>query len=715
MQIMANKCLLVVVVVVLLRIFCFMSRSFNVTVFCGLSISRQNIRCNAVLTMLDCRAARTDGNVVMRACSLLDGCRLPERQRIEADEYRLCRNSSLLLTRTQPAVLRRFVPVAVLGDGNCLFRAVSLAMYGVEHYHIVLRTLTAVEVLRHRIWYDASATDCLNPLRTLTDIIMPSYDALCSEVCGKGRSVDMHAIFALSAVIQAPIRSFWPPLSGALQASPLTRTVVGRGVDDSVRPVSVMWTTTGDVTVGNIVINHFVPLVRRRTPGNTEEAPIDQLPMHLDDEEMCIQVDREDVPAGDLQTTVQQTDVVNVGPSRFMEAGELLLTLAEQKTVLKHVPNGLKRNAHFVVDNSDNAQRRKDGLKRHFWDDCGAWSTKDSRLLTTHYIRSGSAVSVTRCVNKVYCKQHMVDKRRRWIPVDPQPSEENVVAVTSYYSTLKSDSNYRKRVSWLEGNPDVAVYEYQGQPPKVNQPHGGARNTDGEYVRTKPCVLQGIREGLSQKRATPRDVYEELVIGNDSDSRPRDHKQVRNVAQQMTDTGCPHKGANVSDEIQLVLQSLHNKSFVKHVAFRHGKLPVIVAYTDEQVRDLSRFCTRNAPENMRSVLGIDRTFNLGPCFVTLSVYRNMAIIRKTSQQHPIFIGPVMFHFDGKADTYSVFFRSLYDALSADVVCTELNGDAEIVFGSDDEKAMVTAMKQVCPCRHLHSFFSTLLRSNCSIK
>ena len=76
----------------------------------------------------------------------------------------------------------------------------------------------------------------------------------------------------------------------------------------------------------------------------------------------------------------------------------------------------------------------------------------------------------------------MVDKQRRWIPLDTQPSEENAVAITSYYSTLKADSNYRKRVSWLEGNRGVAVYVYQAELPKVNQPHGGTLNTDGEYV-----------------------------------------------------------------------------------------------------------------------------------------------------------------------------------------------------------------------------------------
>jgi len=40
--------------------------------------------------------------------------------------------------------------------------------------------------------------------------------------------------------------------------------------------------------------------------------------------------------------------------------------------------------------------------------------------------------------------------------------------------------------------------------------------------------------------------------------------------------------------------------------------------------------------------------------VTVCVYRNMSVVRKSTADSPIFIGPVMFHFDGKAETYRRF-------------------------------------------------------------
>jgi len=117
-------------------------------------------------------------------------------------------------------------------------------------------------------------------------------------------------------------------------------------------------------------------------------------------------------------------------------------------------------------------------------------------------------------------------------------------------------------------------------------------------------------------------------------------------------------------------------------------------YLPEQIKDMQRFCTAAAPTVLRSVVGIDRTFNLGPCFVTTLVYKNMAVVRDKTQEHPIFLGPVMFHFDGKTETYIALFSHLLTALAADGVTTEFLGDGCTVFGSDEEKALVNAIRAV---------------------
>jgi len=62
--------------------------------------------------------------------------------------------------------------------------------------------------------------------------------------------------------------------------------------------------------------------------------------------------------------------------------------------------------------------------------------------------------------------------------------------------------------------------------------------------------------------------------------------------------------------------------------------------------------------SFRSVVGIDRTFNLGPCYVTVTVYTNHSVVRTDSRTSPTFVGPMYLHWDGKYQTYVDIFTDL---------------------------------------------------------
>ena len=63
-----------------------------------------------------------------------------------------------------------------------------------------------------------------------------------------------------------------------------------------------------------------------------------------------------------------------------------------------------------------------------------------------------------------------VKKKVTWEPVQPQPVDEDVVVLHSYYATLKADTTYRKRATWLESKPEIALVEYIGQLTEQKQP-----------------------------------------------------------------------------------------------------------------------------------------------------------------------------------------------------------------------------------------------------
>jgi len=66
-----------------------------------------------------------------------------------------------ILHRYQPAVLENFSSRAVVGDGNCCYRAASLALYGDQKHQLPVRLLAAVEVLQFQEHYDASCRSYL--------------------------------------------------------------------------------------------------------------------------------------------------------------------------------------------------------------------------------------------------------------------------------------------------------------------------------------------------------------------------------------------------------------------------------------------------------------------------------------------------------------------------------------------------------------------------
>ena len=60
------------------------------------------------------------------------------------------RTSTDVLKYFHPPMLEHYNPSEIMGDGNCLYRAMSLAIAGLEKYHVLLRLFTS----QNRNFYD---------------------------------------------------------------------------------------------------------------------------------------------------------------------------------------------------------------------------------------------------------------------------------------------------------------------------------------------------------------------------------------------------------------------------------------------------------------------------------------------------------------------------------------------------------------------------------
>ncbi|KAL8604201.1 hypothetical protein ACOMHN_014769 [Nucella lapillus] len=130
-------------------------------------------------------------------------------------------------------------------------------------------------------------------------------------------------------------------------------------------------------------------------------------------------------------------------------------------------------------------------------------------------LSSYQPIYITGDGNCKYCKEVKRQNKREYIQIDPQPAAKDVTVVVRYYATLKADSNYKRRIIWVEygidnpGSKNVAVVEYKGQWTGKRISHGNS-NADSktEYVRTSSKVMGAIKEN---RHLPPKVVYNKLV------------------------------------------------------------------------------------------------------------------------------------------------------------------------------------------------------------
>ena len=159
----------------------------------------------------------------------------------------------------QPAIAQQYSPRSVVGDGYCLYRAVSLSCYGTKEHHLYLRLLTALEILQYRDHYDVTSTSykgCLVDNRIVTN----DYETLISHLIKPGSFSETMHIYALSAALRITLAVYCLPQT--MFQSPFTRIVAGRNVKATENPsATIMWTQMSiPRTHTQFSPNHFVSL-----------------------------------------------------------------------------------------------------------------------------------------------------------------------------------------------------------------------------------------------------------------------------------------------------------------------------------------------------------------------------------------------------------------------------------------------------------------------
>ncbi|WAR31703.1 hypothetical protein MAR_034245 [Mya arenaria] len=177
---------------------------------------------------------------------------------------------------------------------------------------------------------------------------------------------------------------------------------------------------------------------------------------------------------------------------------------------------------------------------------------------------------------------------------------------------------------------------------------------------------------------------------------PRNIKQIQNLNYNQ---GRKHKTAgedvylkNLADHlINIESKVYQGHPFIRSVVHLHSG-PSVILYTDEHLQDIGRFCCK---ENEGTILGVDKTYNLGQLHLTTTVFKNLSVVRTDTVEPPIFLGPSFWHRKSDFTTFNAFFSHIASHLSD----LELK---RLVVGSDDEQALRKSIQRLETVQHLVS-------------
>ena len=122
----------------------------------------------------------------------------------------------------------------------------------------------------------------------------------------------------------------------------------------------------------------------------------------------------------------------------------------------------------------------------------------------------------------------------------------------------------------------------------------------------------------------------------------------------------------------------NNQPFIREILQRHGHQPAMVAYTNQTITDVARFCSCLNAE-YQSPLLIDTTFNIAEWYFTQTTFQNLSLRQKISGKHPWFPGPLFIHRNKSTEDFRYFWQAVK------------RGDERLqnlqVLGSDEDEAL----------------------------
>ncbi|MPC68585.1 hypothetical protein E2C01_062787 [Portunus trituberculatus] len=377
-------------------------------------------------------------------------------------------------------------------------------------------------------------------------------------------------------------------------------------------------------------------------------------------------------------------------PGKFLQLDQIIDILKSTDKVLESVPRGEKNNVFFILEDSKNALRKRMNMRTDYHDDCGVWDSQKGKTANTYITFCDGSFKTVSLKDGLLCSESRKKGVSHWIPLDPQPDWNTVVKVHRYYTTLKGNDSYKRRITSVSGGEfsDRVVVEYAGIRTGPITVHGNSKSAR-EYMRTNPRLLERMNEEIKNK--SPKQVYEEMLQDSEL-GVPRSLKQVADVKYRASRREHQKEVVKVADENLDFLTMLEENPSVQAVIHRKDLPSCVILHSGDQLGEMKRNL-----EN-ESVIGVDCTYKVGDCYITMTVYRNSRDLHEETLEPLLYLGPVLLHWDVELKTYVSFFSYLMSVLG------DMEPTFEVKLGDEIELAVLDALENCFP--------SSVLIMNC---
>ena len=341
----------------------------------------------------------------------------------------------------------------------------------------------------------------------------------------------------------------------------------------------------------------------------------------------------------------------------------LKLLLTKTSLAVPSLPPGLTCNKAVIVDLE---------TAPNDWQDDHTWQKTRAPMKKSYEVKrnaNGEIIDISRSSHGASGTYTM--ERHRYTHANSPDFHRLVVTVQ------ESDGNYI---------PFAFVqYRFDGNEHFVrNKPHGNAKSKD-PFIPTKKSTLEKLTAAV-KSQGVKRAVHEvEVAVGgmyaDSASSLPRNERQARCLKSKDKETS---KSDPVSALLDMQLEE--EKPFIRSVTVDRNS-PIIVLFSDEQIKDLKKFCCNEDGPN--SPLCIDMTFNLGNFYVVVTTYKHLQLLTKRSNNEPVILGPVMMCMKKDRPTYQFLFQQINSH------CPEIKDQLK-AYGTDVELPLRKALELEFP-------------------